>query len=251
MARMSQARGDEGASHCGSEMYLFFDVGGTLLDVSCGYSGALQTWTKMGADSRVPPDHLMRKWMERSEEFVARFEEIGVHTIFDAMTEALTLTLNEFGVSRSHDTALAINKAAWRAIREGAKPFPDVTLPLFQQLKSLGYQLGIITDVDEDVASELLPRIPGLELFSPVVCSWELGVTKPDSRIFRRALAISNCPVEKSIFIGDAPTDIKGASSVGMRSVVVDRSGTFRGNPSPDLLIRGLGELPHRLSDLL
>jgi putative hydrolase of the HAD superfamily len=129
-----------------------------------------------------------------------------------------------------------------------AKPFPDALPALFRQLRDLGLSLGIITDGDPDVVDNLLPRVPCLELFDTIVCSWEVGATKPNERIFARALESSGCTGRTSAFVGDAPADVQGARSSGMLAVIVDRSNSYPRKPKPDIIVRSLVELPPFLS---
>ncbi len=57
-----------------------------------------------------------------------------------------------------------------------------------------------------------------LKYFDCVTDSGELGVAKPDKRIFRRALRKLKCPASKSAMVGDSiKRDMLGAEKTGMR----------------------------------
>ncbi len=227
--------------------FLFFDLGGTILDLSCCYLGVVEAWRELRITSRVSPAELTRLWADLSQEFIGSREPKGPRGVFETTTDAMTVAMSQLSIPGDHKVAAKLTEAAWRAVRKKAKPFPDALPGVFRELKTLGYSLGIITDGDPDVIDDLLPRVPCFELFEVVVCSWEVGTTKPNARIFARALESSGSLPRNTAFVGDAPADVQGAKSADMFTVIVDRFGTYVGRPSPDLIVESLGELPHAL----
>jgi len=72
-----------------------------------------------------------------------------------------------------------------------------------------------------------------------MVVSWELGVLKPDARIYRIALERLGVPAGEALFVDDRPENVAGAEAVGMRGLV------FTGDASVEALRRTLdGALP-------
>ncbi|MGE5198212.1 MAG: HAD family hydrolase [Rhodospirillaceae bacterium] len=90
---------------------------------------------------------------------------------------------------------------------------------------------GVVTN---NVAAEQRQKIAACgfgPLLDAVVISEEAGVTKPDPRIFRMALAQLGRPAEEAVMLGDAwDTDIAGARAAGLRPIWFNRFGA----PSPD-----------------
>jgi putative hydrolase of the HAD superfamily len=82
--------------------------------------------------------------------------------------------------------------------------------------------------------------------FDCVVISGELGVTKPDARIFREALGKLAMEGENVWHVGDnLATDVGGARAAGIHSIWLNRNGTIRriGDPEPDIEVHSLSEL--------
>jgi FMN phosphatase YigB (HAD superfamily) len=88
--------------------------------------------------------------------------------------------------------------------------------------------------------------------FEAIVISAEVGVGKPDPRIFRLALGALGVTSADAVMIGDSlERDVAGARRAGMRSVWLDRAGTtIRGAVVPDARIRSLRELRDTLIGL-
>ncbi|XVQ12299.1 HAD family hydrolase [Spirillospora sp. CA-255316] len=63
------------------------------------------------------------------------------------------------------------------------------------------------------------PREVFAELFDAVVISAEVGLRKPDERIFRHALELVGLPPEQCVFIDDVRHNVDAALAVGMKAV--------------------------------
>jgi putative hydrolase of the HAD superfamily len=111
--------------------------------------------------------------------------------------------------------------------------FPDV-LPALADLRALGCALGIVSNFD----SRVRPILEGLQLapwFASVTLSSEVGVTKPDGRIFARALAAHRAVAAQACHVGDSPVeDWEGAHAAGLRAVLIDRTGRHANRPGLD-----------------
>ena len=59
-------------------------------------------------------------------------------------------------------------------------------------------------------------------MFAAVVTASDLGIAKPDPRIFRHAASQLGVPPERCVFVGDLrDTDALGAAAVGMIALMV------------------------------
>lgn len=100
-------------------------------------------------------------------------------------------------------------------------------LPVIRDLRGLGKVVGIISNVDRDLA----PYCQQLGLNGEVdfvVTSWEVGVGKPHPDIFRRALAQARVNPEHALHVGDQyNTDVLGARGVGITGLLLDRAGDY------------------------
>jgi FMN phosphatase YigB (HAD superfamily) len=61
--------------------------------------------------------------------------------------------------------------------------------------------------------------------FDPVVVSAEVGLCKPDPRIFRLALSARGLDPAEVVYVGDSDEDVVGARAAGMTPVRLCRDG--------------------------
>ncbi len=107
------------------------------------------------------------------------------------------------------------------------RPYPD-TLEALDRLAH-SHQLAMITNTSQ-AAFEHLDAAYGLsERFDSITASYEVGVIKPDTRIFRMALERAGVSASQAIMIGDNPLDdIEGARTAGFaRAILIDRRNRF------------------------
>jgi putative hydrolase of the HAD superfamily len=99
---------------------------------------------------------------------------------------------------------------------------PRITEPVLADLKSAGYRIGIITDCS--IETPLSWESSWLRAYVDAVAfSCELGIRKPDPRIYLSATTSMNVRPEHCIFVGDGGSnELSGARSLGMKSIRVD-----------------------------
>ncbi len=102
-----------------------------------------------------------------------------------------------------------------------------------------GLVLGVITS---GTTQWRRTRIGGR--FSFWLAADQIGVRKPDPRVFRMAAAAADCHPRELVHVGDEiEADIVGAKRAGARAVLIDRHGRAGDSPA-DAVIRSLSELP-------
>jgi HAD superfamily hydrolase (TIGR01662 family) len=102
--------------------------------------------------------------------------------------------------------------------------YEDVTAVL-QELSSKGYLLGVISNSHRSLDS-FKEHFKLNELISTAVSSAEHGYMKPHRSIFETALEQARVAPQESLMVGDSlKADIEGALAVGMRAVLLRRSG--------------------------
>ena len=119
------------------------------------------------------------------------------------------------------------------------RPYED-TIPALRQLRADGHALVVVSNWD-CALPDWLREVDVLELVDAVVTSAEVGVAKPDTRLFRRALELTGADAAEAVHVGDSPdNDVEGARAAGIRAVLVRRNG----EPPPGVQsIRSLCEL--------
>lgn len=125
---------------------------------------------------------------------------------------------------------------------------PHVYEETFQVLKELQgkVKLLLLTNGCPALQQEKLDGVPELApYFDEIVISGNFGKGKPDPSIFRHALQRLGVQSNEAIMVGDKlTTDIKGALSVGITAVWINRVGkSLTGDIVPDYEINHLSEL--------
>jgi putative hydrolase of the HAD superfamily len=89
-----------------------------------------------------------------------------------------------------------------------------------QTLHQHGLKLGVISNGSTDSQNTKLEVMGIRSLFSAVLISEEVGIKKPDPRIFRMGLEKLGVNASEAIFVGDNPLlDVAGATAVGIRAI--------------------------------
>lgn len=117
------------------------------------------------------------------------------------------------------------------------------------QLKNK-YKLAIISNVlpktAADTVHDLLKETQLFDFFDAIAVSSEVGVSKPDLRIFETVLDELNVKPEEAVMIGNTiSTDIFGGNAIGMKTVLFQPSQEYQRSEweTPDHTIHSLKEL--------
>lgn len=109
---------------------------------------------------------------------------------------------------------------------EEERVYPDAYDTL-RFLKECGYSLGVIANQPEGTERRL-KKYGLFDFFSVIAASYECGFSKPDSRIFLKALDAAGCRAEDAWMIGDRlDNDIIPSHNLGFGTVWM-RSGMWR-----------------------
>lgn len=109
------------------------------------------------------------------------------------------------------------------------RAFPEVP-EVLDELDRRGVRIGLISNWGTLVSlPEILDRLRLRERFEVLIVSGEVGVAKPDLRIFELALErLGEGPSRSVAYVGDDLTaDVAPADALGLTSVLVDRGGRF------------------------
>lgn len=105
----------------------------------------------------------------------------------------------------------------------------DGAVDVLRELKERGYIVGAITNGVSSLQNIKLDTAGIRELFDVVVVSGDIGIYKPDRRIFDEAIKRAGVKNEESLFVGDHPVnDIEGALGADMK-VIRMNYGDFKG----------------------
>lgn len=180
----------------------------------------------------MAPEELAQFWWDRSYQMA--FEDFV--SVRDATRMALGSLLLELGVE---DDARGYTEA----LLEGwarTDPYPETE----EALRALEeFDLGIVSNIDEDILEALLRRSRLGSRFRVVVTSEACRTYKPTPEIFREALRKAGSPPGEAIHVGDSPgEDVLGAKQAGMMAGWIRRRGETLGKdiPEPDFTARDL-----------
>jgi putative hydrolase of the HAD superfamily len=149
------------------------------------------------------------------------------------------------GVPDADFPALAERLFARHAERNLWSLVRDHTAATLDELKALGYRLGVISNADGRVEA-LLESLDLRPHFEFVIDSGVVGVEKPDARIFRMGLERIGVEAHEAAYVGDIyEIDVVGARNAGLHPFLIDPLGRL-GELGCDT-IRGIDELPARL----
>jgi epoxide hydrolase-like predicted phosphatase len=92
-----------------------------------------------------------------------------------------------------------------------------------RRLRVEGYRTALITNNVAEFREFWRPLLPLDELFDVVIDSSEVGMRKPDPRIFELALTqMGGIDPTRSVFLDDYPGNITAAEALGMHGVLVE-----------------------------
>ena len=156
--------------------------------------------------------------------------------------------LSAVGIS---DTGLADEMqhvyATTRRARETIDPEAEPTLADLAR----DHVLALLTNGASDVQREKLSRTPFARYFHTVVVSLEVGIGKPDPRVFEATVSRLGLATSDAVMVGDSLVrDIGGAQRAGMRAIWVDRGLWREEGATPDATVTRLSDLRDALDAL-
>ncbi len=91
-----------------------------------------------------------------------------------------------------------------------------------QRIVAHGYRTALVTNNAHEFRDGWRKLVPADELFQVIVDSSEVGMRKPDPRMFELALArLGGIAPERALFLDDAASNVAAAEKLGIRSVLV------------------------------
>ncbi len=93
------------------------------------------------------------------------------------------------------------------------------SVEILGELRLKGYRLHALTNWSAETFPIARRRFAFLQWFESIVVSGEVGLAKPDPRIF--ALAIERCRLDpgRTVFIDDSPRNVEAGRAAGMQAL--------------------------------
>ncbi|MFO7899084.1 MAG: HAD family hydrolase [Planctomycetota bacterium] len=198
------------------------------------------------------------------------FRGIDHARITHAFDESDRLTLEDYGAGTTPEDFRERRSATFlRLLRLDESPadritelyvtrYPTVDAPVDSAREVVErmagrFRLGVVSNGLQDVQYKKLEAVGIRDRFECIVLSQELGVQKPDRRIFEHAAERLATPADRSAYVGDDfELDVVGAKAAGMRAIWFNPAARRppHGRVRPDAEIRDLRRLCARLPDL-
>jgi putative hydrolase of the HAD superfamily len=199
--------------------HIFFDLDETLWDFK---RNSLETIHELIdrhqlEDRGIKKENFIRRYHHHNDIYWDLYRK-GEISREQLRTVRWKTTLGEFEIE---DEALVKNLSEqYLQLLPNKKNLYSDAIAILDYLKPK-YSLHIITNGFEEVQLQKIITSGIASYFTHIITSERAGTQKPNKEIFQYALAISNCTVGESIFIGDSiEADIKGAKAVGMDHVL-------------------------------
>jgi 2-haloacid dehalogenase len=215
---------------------LVFDAYGTLFDVHSVTALADELWPGRGAE-------LSRLWRTKQLEYTWLRSLMQRYTDFGQVTEeALRYACEALALPF---TAAAHAQLMDRYLR--LDPFPEVRDAL---ARLDGITLAILSNGSHATLAPLVANAGLAGTIPHVLSVHDVGVFKPDPRVYQLAVDRLGVPREAIGFVSSNCWDALGAKSFGFRVFWVNRAHApvDRLGFTPDAVIGSLAELPARVS---
>jgi putative hydrolase of the HAD superfamily len=156
------------------------------------------------------------------------------------------LILQGAGVPRSEGVGAALAELhAFHKAHNLWEFVPPHVQPALAAIRARGLRMAIVSNANGTLCAHL-DRIGVGSLVDCVLDSHDVGVEKPDPRIFEIALERSGADRGSTIHVGDFyQADVAGARAAGIRPVLLDEGGLYEGVDCPR--VRSLDELVKRI----
>ncbi|MBD2869063.1 HAD family hydrolase [Paenibacillus arenilitoris] len=198
---------------------IFFDLDGTLLDFKgAEFLAVLAFHNQFSSLFNFSGNQsdFYREWCSIGKKHYSRFlqGELSFEQQKIARMKELIGELQDCEAAEYFQFYLKSFEYNWR-------PYEDV-IPCLQSLK--GNRLGIITNGDLNQQKQKLERMGILEYFEVVIASGDVGVSKPNTRIFEVASEMTGQHLHAITYIGDDfSTDIAPCEKLNMRGIWLNR----------------------------
>lgn len=220
---------------------VFLDAGGVLL---------FPNWTKVS-------ESLSQQGVVVSAATLAQAEPIAKKQIDDRSTIAATndarrgwmyfnLVLTAAGVALSDATDAALTELhEYHRDRNLWEYVPEGVIPALEALNRLGLRMTVVSNANGTLCDHM-DRLGLSRYVHCILDSCDLGVEKPDPRLFEIALERSSADAATTIHVGDLyQVDVVGARAAGIRGVLLDENGLYDGVDCPR--VQSLAELVARI----
>ncbi|MCG8637963.1 MAG: HAD family hydrolase [Desulfobacterales bacterium] len=211
---------------------LFFDIDNTLLDNDSAQSAAAMSIYNQNQQLQdlYAEEEFPGIWNETAEKYFRQYATGGLSFQQQRRARIKEIFRNTLD-DREADTVLKDYQAAYE---ENWQLYYDV-LPVLEKYRDV--PKGIISNGDGAQQREKLKKTGIDHYFSTVVISGDIGIFKPDPRIFLHAVEKAGMEPSRCWYIGDkVVTDAKAAMDSGLTGVWLNRKFAGKDEKVPEII---------------
>ena len=204
-------------------MTVFFDLDRTLMNFEVGEDlGIKAVFENYKNELKMDYEEFRSTWKDVAQKIFDEYSA-GLHT-FDEQRHLRVKKMFELnGVVLDENEVEKRFKLYWSNYEKGVGLFPDAR-GILENLRQHKIKTGLISNGDTSNQRWKLNREKLTDYFNPIIISGEVGVSKPDLRIFEIALERAEAEKESSWYIGDSLVhDIEPAVKFGMNVIYLNR----------------------------
>jgi putative hydrolase of the HAD superfamily len=184
---------------------VIFDYGGVLR------GDGRDVWYAADAAGALPPGTLWSAWHDIPEYRLSREGTIDRGAFRAAMLRALAAVAGDAALAEAALAGLETRLAALPSMEPGMRA-------LVERLRTEArVKLGLLSNADRGFTNALRRRRVA-QLFDEVVVSGDVGLAKPDPRVFRLAAERLGAPPAACVMIDDQAAHVEGARTAGLRA---------------------------------
>ncbi len=225
---------------------VLFDLDDTLHDDTLAYRrAARRVADDVAAERQVDPQDLLAAYIGLAEAFWQNLSSAHLGTPLVGVRS--TMWAGALAAVGLEDAALAERcGSAYNDYRKGFLQLWPGALELLGNLRAAGRKLGLITNGFSETHREKIALLKLEDAFDEIFIADEVGMLKPDPRLFTLACERLGAAPSASAMVGDRyERDIRGAQALGLFTVWVNvrDERVPAGGPVPDATVTAIGEV--------
>ena len=182
---------------------VIFDMYETLIT---HYKSPLYFSEEMAEDAGISVDRFLPLWRATEQD-----RWVGKLTFEDTITMIM-----EKNNCYSKEKLDKITKRRIATKEEGFNQLHEEIIPMLEELKKAGMKIGLISNCFSEEAA-VIRRSVLFPYFDEVYLSYEQGVQKPDTEIYKRCMSDFRVKPEECVYIGDGGCkELETAQKLGM-----------------------------------
>lgn len=212
---------------------IVFDWGNTLVldpfdKIAPKASRQAAKSAKVQFDFELDPDSFLRAWIKANDEINFQFA-----SHFSQEEPWIQAALREIGVPADIRALLAPQilghyRLTFKALLE-ADPRREEIHATLEELRGRGKHLAVLSNDRTFTPQSTLKWLGVIDLFDHFLTSEEIGIEKPDPRVFSVASERFGKPIADIIYVGDDPIrDVQCAHQAGAKAVLYVPPEEFR-----------------------